>query len=116
MVHSTIPPLADACSPTTWTLFNFLLKYGASAQCADPVTGSSSIPTFGPKKRERKSTFLFIYHEGVVQQTITPRLYPSHFSIRTKSMPSFSLGEGIDANVSGAISTSRSSPPSSTPT
>ena len=31
------------------------LQYGTSVQCAEPVTGSSSIPARGAKKRETKS-------------------------------------------------------------
>ena len=36
-------------------LFSFREKYGPDTQWADPVTGSSSIPALGPKKRLKKS-------------------------------------------------------------
>ena len=31
---------------------NLLLQYGVNMQCAEPVTGSSSIPAFGAKNRD----------------------------------------------------------------
>ncbi|KAL7458043.1 hypothetical protein ACHAWC_009734 [Mediolabrus comicus] len=54
-MHSTKPPLSDSCFPITTFLSNFVPKYGPSEQCADPVTGSSSMPILGPKNRDRKS-------------------------------------------------------------
>mmetsp|Transcript_36126 Transcript_36126/g.77037 ORF Transcript_36126/g.77037 Transcript_36126/m.77037 type:complete len:83 (-) Transcript_36126:1596-1844(-) len=72
-MHSTKPPLSDSCLPTTTAFLSLLPKYGPNEQCAEPVTGSSSIPTFGPKKRDRKSI------AGVIeaqQQIITPLEYP----------------------------------------
>ena len=50
-----MPPRAEACSPTSSARPSRSAQNGASAQCAEPVTGSSSMPTPGAKKRLTQS-------------------------------------------------------------
>src|SRR5277367_766522 len=51
----TTPPLADAWYATNESLCRCFRQYPARQQWADPVTGSSSIPAPGAKKRDTKS-------------------------------------------------------------
>ena len=56
--QNSSPPLEDSWWAIIWFFFNCLYQYGISKQWAEPVTGSSLMPTFGPKKRETKSESL----------------------------------------------------------
>ena len=51
----TIPPRADAWNPTSSALPSRCRQNGPRQQWAEPVTGSSSTPTRGAKKRDTKS-------------------------------------------------------------
>ena len=51
----TTPPRADAWNAVNSFFPKMPAQYGPSAVCADPVTGSSSIPDPGAKKRDTKS-------------------------------------------------------------
>ena len=61
------PPLREHWIAERSVFERRLAQYGVRAQCADPVTGSSSMPYFGAKKRLTKSESL----PGAV--TMTPR-------------------------------------------
>jgi len=49
------PPLADACRAVKASFPMRSAQNGASVQCADPVAGSSRMPSHGVKYREWKS-------------------------------------------------------------
>src|SRR5439155_21449379 len=51
----TTPPRGDAWYATSSFLPRREAQYGARQQCEEPVTGSSSTPDPGAKKRETKS-------------------------------------------------------------
>src|SRR6266540_4280794 len=51
----TTPPRGDAWYAVISVLCSRSLQNGVSAQCAEPVTGSSGTPACGAKKRETKS-------------------------------------------------------------
>ena len=50
-----MPPRGEAWNPVSSVRPSRPNQYGASVQCAEPVTGSSGIPAAGAKKREMKS-------------------------------------------------------------
>src|SRR5690606_20682156 len=66
-VTRTSPPRSDSCAPVSVSRPSLADQYGESAQCAEPVTGSSGTPTLGAKNRETKSVSV----PGAV--TMTPR-------------------------------------------
>ena len=77
-----MPPRGDNCSATIFNLPRRPLQYGAKRVWAEPVTGSSSIPMPGAKKRETKS----ISPPGAV--TISPRAFSSAIAAKSGSKSS----------------------------
>eukprot|EP00325_Prymnesiales_sp_UTEX-LB-985_P017358 CAMPEP_0174746472 /NCGR_PEP_ID=MMETSP1094-20130205/89165_1 /TAXON_ID=156173 /ORGANISM="Chrysochromulina brevifilum, Strain UTEX LB 985" /LENGTH=92 /DNA_ID=CAMNT_0015951187 /DNA_START=132 /DNA_END=410 /DNA_ORIENTATION=- len=54
-LRRNVPPRSDTCRAVIEVLPSRAAQKGASAVCAEPVTGSSGMPESGPKKREMKS-------------------------------------------------------------
>ena len=55
IVRCSVPPRADAWRATSSRRRSFVPHHGPSVQCAEPVTGSSSMPDAGAKKRDTMS-------------------------------------------------------------
>ena len=72
-----MPPRGDTWRATKDVRPSFRLQYGVRQQCADPVTGSSSMPEPGAKKRETKS------QPGVVARLVT--MTPRTGSVRSRA-------------------------------
>lgn len=96
---ATRPPRCDNCAPSRDVRPSRAAQNGARAQCAEPVTGSSSTPTRGAKKRETKSTPL---PPAAAAVTMTPR----QSTARSRAMS----GASSRTAVSSATSTSTSTP------
>src|SRR5690606_38606660 len=101
-VTSTRPPRADAWKPTVWERPSRAAQYGASAVCAEPVTGSSGTPTAGAKNRDTKS---WSAPGSAAAVTITPRIPSRTDSARTAAR------SGVSARTAAASASTTSRSP-----
>ena len=60
--HSKTPPRLEICFAVSLVLPNFSAQKGVNVVWAEPVTGSSFTPQFGPKNLDTKSKFSEIEH------------------------------------------------------
>ena len=110
-VTRTCPPRADNCRPSSGSRPSRPIQYGASAQCAEPVTASSAIPVAGAKNRETKSA-----SSSAAAVMISPRTGSRASASRSGRAPRTSACEPSTAIASRSLrSTSATGPPPSSP-